>query len=57
VGNETPDFGYLEKTIALMRRIEREQQENIEKAASLMADAIAGDRLIHVYGGGGTRRW
>ncbi|NLY00898.1 MAG: SIS domain-containing protein, partial [Rhodopirellula sp.] len=48
-----PDFGYLEKTIALMRKIEAEQAENIGKAAALMADAIAADRLIHVYGGGG----
>ncbi len=53
MGNETFDFGYLEKTIALMRKIEREQQENIEKAARLMADAIEQDRLINVYGGGG----
>ncbi|MDO4583086.1 MAG: sugar isomerase domain-containing protein [Planctomycetia bacterium] len=47
------DFGYLEKTLAVFRRIEEEQQENIEKAASWMADAIAADKLIHVYGGGG----
>ncbi len=47
------DFGYLESTLAVLRRVEKEQQENIEKAASLMADAIAEDRLIHVYGGGG----
>ena len=47
------DFGYLESTLAVLRRVEEEQQENIEKAASLMTDAIADDRLIHVYGGGG----
>ncbi len=44
-----PDFGYLDKTIELMRKVEQEQQKNIEKAASLMADAIEQDRLIHVY--------
>ena len=44
---------YLEKTVALMRRIELEQAENIRAAGSLMADAIEQDRLIHVYGGGG----
>lgn len=48
-----PDLGYLESTIAVLRRIEREQGPNIEKAAELMAGAIAADRLIHVYGGGG----
>jgi len=47
------DFGYLETTLTTLRRVEQEQQDNIEKAGSLMADAIAADRLIHVYGGGG----
>ena len=47
------DFGYLDRTIELMRKIEREQQENIQRAARLMADAIEQDRLINVYGGGG----
>ena len=47
------DFGYFEKTLDVIRRVEKEQQSNIEKAGSLMADAIAADRLIHVYGGGG----
>ena len=51
--NQTPDFGYLDKTVELLRKVEREQQENIEKAAGLMADAIGQDRLINVYGGGG----
>jgi len=48
-----PDLGYLDATVALMRKIEAEQRENIEKAADLMVGAIAADRLIHVYGGGG----
>lgn len=47
------DLGYLDATVALMRRIEAEQRGNIEKAADLMVEAIAADRLIHVYGGGG----
>lgn len=47
------DLGYLDATIALMRKIEAEQRVNIEKAADLMVGAIAADRLIHVYGGGG----
>ena len=52
-GEPLDDFGYLEKTVALMRKVAAEQKENIRKAAELMAGAIAGDRLIHVYGGGG----
>lgn len=51
--NPEPDFGYLASTIAVLKRIEREQQENIVEAGRLMADAIAQDQLIHVYGGGG----
>lgn len=47
------DFGYLDSTIALMKKIEREQRDNITKAATLLADTIEADRLIHVYGGGG----
>ena len=47
------DLGYLDATVALMRKIEAEQRENIEKAADLMVGAIAADRLIQVYGGGG----
>lgn len=47
------DLGYLDQIIGLLKRIELEQSENIEKAAELMAEAIAKDQLIHVYGGGG----
>ena len=36
-----------------LQKINDTQTEAIEKAASLMADAIEEDRLIHVYGGGG----
>lgn len=45
--------GYLPKVTQLLNRIENEQYDNIRTAAKLMADAIAADRLIHVYGGGG----
>jgi uncharacterized phosphosugar-binding protein len=51
--NNQGDLGYLDATVALMRKIEAEQRVNIEKAADLMVGAIAADRLIHVYGGGG----
>jgi len=47
------DFGYLEKAIALLKKIEKEQSVNIKKAGELMADAIERDKLINVYGGGG----
>lgn len=50
---ELNDFGYLEAIIANLKQVKETQAENIQKAASLMADAIAEDRLIHVYGGGG----
>ncbi len=53
MSSEQPDLGYLDATVALMRKIEAEQRGNIEKAADLMVEAIAADRLIHVYGGGG----
>ena len=53
MSNQQPDLGYLDATVALMRKIEAEQRVNIEKAADLMVGAIAADRLIHVYGGGG----
>lgn len=47
------DFGYLEKSIELLQRVKSEQAENIKKAATLMTEAIAADKLISVYGGGG----
>lgn len=47
------DFGYFEKLLENFRQVNETQEENIQKAAALMADAIAADRLISVYGGGG----
>ncbi|MDD4540268.1 MAG: sugar isomerase domain-containing protein [Lentisphaeria bacterium] len=47
------DFGYLDAIKANLDRVKREQGAAITTAASLLADAIAADRLIHVYGGGG----
>ncbi len=47
------DFGYFETIIETMKCINNSQKENIAAGASLMADAIAQDRLISVYGGGG----
>jgi len=50
---ELEDFGYLDKAVANLRRVKTEQADNIRRAGALMADAIAADRLISVYGGGG----
>jgi uncharacterized phosphosugar-binding protein len=47
------DFGYIEKAFANINRVKDEQAGNINAAAKLMADAIAADKLISVYGGGG----
>jgi uncharacterized phosphosugar-binding protein len=47
------DFGYVEKAFANINRVKEEQAGNINAAARLMADAIAADKLISVYGGGG----
>ncbi len=47
------DFGYLDSIIKNLQDVKEKQSENIIKAAGLMADAIAEDKLIHVYGGGG----
>ncbi len=51
--NLKPDTRLMEVVIANLERIEKEQLGNILRAADLMADEIAQDKLIHVYGGGG----
>jgi uncharacterized phosphosugar-binding protein len=47
------DTQFLEIVMENMVKVEREQIDNIMKAADMMADAIEQDKLIHVYGGGG----
>ena len=47
------DYGYVENAITNIREVAEKQADNIHAAAELMADAIANDRLIRVYGGGG----
>ncbi len=47
------DFGYFEKLTENFRQVNDTQGENIKKSAELMYRAIADDRLISVYGGGG----
>ena len=48
------DFGYYKAIIENLEKVNATQSENIRKAAELMTDAIANDRLINVYGGGMT---
>ena len=47
------DYGYVDNAIKNIREVAEKQADNIHAAAELMADAIANDRLISVYGGGG----
>ncbi|MBO4262914.1 MAG: sugar isomerase domain-containing protein [Clostridia bacterium] len=47
------DKTYFNKIVENLEKINEKQEENIKKAASLMADAIQNDKLINVYGGGG----
>ena len=47
------DFGYFENLLENFKKVNDTQSENIKAAAKLMTDAIASDRLINVYGGGG----
>ena len=44
---------YLEATTALMRRILVEERPSLDRAATRVADQVAADRLVHVYGPGG----
>ena len=47
------DFGYFDYLLQNFKQVNDTQEANIKAAASMMAQAIADDRLIHVYGGGG----
>lgn len=44
---------YLEQTHALMQRILKEEAGALDRAADRMADQIADDRLVHIFGPGG----
>lgn len=50
-----PDVGaaYLARVTELMQLILAEESDRISAAADLLADQIAADRLVHVYGPGG----
>jgi uncharacterized phosphosugar-binding protein len=45
--------GYLDACHALMQRILVEERGALEQAAGKLADQIAADRLVHIYGPGG----
>jgi uncharacterized phosphosugar-binding protein len=45
--------GYLDSSTALMRRILDEEAAPLAAAAAKVADQIAADRLVHVFGPGG----
>ena len=47
------DFRFLDVFNLLAKKIERTEQEKLLQAASKMAKAIANDRLIYIFGGGG----
>ncbi len=44
---------YLDDTHALMKRILNEEKASLDHAAEKVADQVAADRLVHVYGPGG----
>lgn len=44
---------YFATVTSLLRRILDEEDESLQSAAALVADQIAADRLVHVYGPGG----
>lgn len=46
-------LGYYDDVTALMRRILSEERDAIDRAATRLAEQIAADRLVHVYGPGG----
>jgi len=43
---------YFDKTIEIMRQIESEEMDKIEKAAAIMAQSIINGRFINVFGSG-----
>lgn len=47
------DLSFLHLVTNRLEEVERTQNDRIDDAALLMADAVQNDRLIHVYAGGG----
>lgn len=53
MSDQVRDYGYFQAILKNLEEVNKTQGKSIKEAASLMADAIANDRLISVYGGGG----
>ena len=51
----TTAIEYLQQAKAILDRIESTQLDNIERAAELCAQTIAGDGLVHLFGTGHSR--
>lgn len=47
------DLGYTAKAFANIQAVLEKEADHLREAGRLMADAIASDRLINIYGGGG----
>jgi uncharacterized phosphosugar-binding protein len=45
--------GYFDSITALMARIRDEEKQPLDRAADRLANQIAADRLVHIYGPGG----
>lgn len=48
-------FDYLNQSMAILKRIQASQMENIEQAADLCAQSIAQKGLVHLFGTGHSR--
>jgi uncharacterized phosphosugar-binding protein len=46
-------LSYLESAQGIMREILQEERDSLDRAATRVADQIAADRLVHVFGPGG----
>lgn len=53
--NQVNELGaqYLAQITAILERIHADEQGPVAKAASVLAEQIAADRLVHIYGPGG----
>jgi len=44
---------YYEIVMDILKKVKKEEEENIAEAARLVSEAIEKDRLIHAFGTGG----
>ena len=50
-----PASAYLTAAQPILDRISATQMENIQRAADICVDSIAGDGLVHLFGTGHSR--